>query len=335
MESLKGSPLVAFVAALIVALVATPVARLLAQRFGAVARPDARRLHEGAMPQWGGLAIFAAVAFAALLWRQPTFSDFRQLAASSTPSDIQAVKQTVHLSAAFFGCGFLMLLLGMADDRFELKPVWKFLGQIFIVVLLWSFGVKIQTLPFTSGTQPLSDSMSMALTMIWVLGLVNAMNFIDGVDGLAAGIAAIGAACLAFIETGKAPWAAAVSASISGASLGFLRYNFPPAKIFLGDAGSMLIGFWLAVVSLAAASKTAAATTLLLPMLVLGVPLFDVLWAIVRRVWAGKPIWRADRGHLHHRLLARGFTAKRVLLVLYSISAVLGVLAVVITKLRG
>ena len=175
----------------------------------------------------------------------------------------------------------------------------------------------------------------MGLTLVWVLGLTNALNFIDGVDGLASGIAAIGAASLACIEYGKAPWAAAVAASIAGSCIGFLRWNFPPAKIFLGDAGSLLLGFWLATVALAAASKTAAATTLLLPMLVLGVPLVDVLWAVTRRALAGKPIWRADRGHLHHRLLARGFTPRKVLLVLYSVSIALGAAAVAITKLRG
>lgn len=335
MEFFRGSPLTAFFAALLAALLVTPLVRALAWRAGALARPDARRTHAEPTAQWGGLAIFLAVAFAALLWRQPALSDFRQLAPSSTPADVQAVKQTVHLSTIFFGCGFLMLLLGMADDRFEFKPHWKFLGQILIVFLLWFGGVKIQTLPFSSGTQPLSDSVSLLLTMVWVLGLTNALNFIDGVDGLASGIAAIGAASLVFIEAGKAPWAAAVAASISGASLGFLRYNFPPARIFLGDAGSLLLGFWLAVVALTAASKTAAATTLLLPMLVLGVPLFDTLWAITRRALAGKPIWRADRGHLHHRLLARGYSAKRVLLVLYSASILLGVMAVALTKLRG
>jgi UDP-GlcNAc:undecaprenyl-phosphate GlcNAc-1-phosphate transferase len=335
MELFRGSPLVAFGAALIVTLATTPLVRALAWRVGALARPDARRIHPEPIAQWGGLALFIGVAFAALLWRQPTADDFRQLAASSTPSAIQAAKQTVHLSAAFFGCGFLMLVLGMADDRLELKPAWKFLGQIFITILLWALGVKIQTLPFSSGTQPLSDPVSLLFTLIWVLGLVNAMNFIDGVDGLASGIAAIGAASLAFIEIGKAPWAAAVAASIAGASFGFLRWNFPPAKIFLGDAGALLLGFWLALVALTAASKTAAATTLLLPMLVLGVPLFDVLWAIVRRALARKPIWRADRGHLHHRLLARGFTARKVLLVLYSVSIALGAMAVAITKLRG
>ncbi len=334
MDSLYGSPLTAFFAALIATLLATPLVRKLAWRADAVARPDARRVHAEPIAQWGGLAIFFGVALAALLWRQPTLSDLRQLAASSTPSDIQEVRQTVHLTAAFFGCGFLMLLLGMADDRFEFRPQWKFLGQILIVILLWSLGVKIQTLPFTSGTQPLSDQVSLLLTLVWVIGLTNAINFIDGVDGLATGIAAIGAASLALIEVGKAPWAAAVAASICGSSLGFLRWNFPPAKIFLGDTGALLLGFWLAVIALAAASKTAAATTLLLPMLVLGVPLFDTLWAVLRRAMAGKPIWSADRGHLHHRLLEKGYPVKKVLFILYSVSIVLGALAVALTKLR-
>ena len=334
MDFLHGSPLTAFLAALIATLLATPVVRKIAWRANAVARPDARRVHPEPIAQWGGLAIFFGVALAALLWRQPTLADLRQLAASSTPSDIQEVRQTVHLTAAFFGCGFLMLLLGMADDRFEFRPQWKFLGQILIVIVLWALGVKIQTLPFTSGTQPLSDQVSLLLTLVWVIGLTNAMNFIDGVDGLATGIAAIGAASLALIEVGKAPWAAAVAASISGASLGFLRWNFPPARIFLGDAGALLLGFWLAVVSLSAASKTAAATTLLLPMIVLGVPLFDTLWAVLRRALAGKPIWSADRGHLHHRLLEKGYPVKKVLFILYSVSIVLGAIAVALTRLR-
>jgi UDP-GlcNAc:undecaprenyl-phosphate GlcNAc-1-phosphate transferase len=329
----KGSPIVAFAAAWLATLILTPIVRSLALRAGALAKPDARRIHPEPIAQWGGLAIFCGVALAALLWRQPTWADFRQIAPASTPAAVQAVQQTAHLSTVFFGCGFLMLLLGMVDDRFELRPHWKFLGQIFIVILLWSGGVKIQTLPFSFGMQPLSNSVSLLLTMIWVLGLTNAINLIDGVDGLASGIATIGAASLAFIEVGKAPWAAAVAASISGAGLGFLRWNFPPAKIFLGDAGSLLLGFWLATVALTSASKTVAATTLLLPMLVLAVPLFDTLWAITRRALAGKPIWSADRGHLHHRLLARGCTARRVLLVLYSVSIVLGVIAIALTRL--
>lgn len=331
-SQLKGSPLAALAAAFLVALLATPLARALAWKAGAVARPDARRLHPEPIAQWGGLAIFAGVSIAALLWRQPRGADLRQLAASNTAGAI-ATAQSLHLSTVFFGCGLLILILGMLDDRFELSPLWKFGGQVAVVYLLWRGGVRINTLPFTSGTQPLSDGASFALTAFWVLGMTNGINFIDGVDGLAAGVCAIGAGCLSIIEVSKdATWAAAASAAICGACLGFLRWNFYPARIFLGDTGSLLLGFWLSSVAIAAASKTAAATTLALPMLILGVPVLDTAWAIVRRSIARQPIWRADRGHLHHRLLERGYSPKKTVLVIYTISLVLGATAILIAQ---
>jgi UDP-GlcNAc:undecaprenyl-phosphate GlcNAc-1-phosphate transferase len=330
---LKGSPLAALLAAFAVALLATPVARALALKAGAMAKPDARRLHPEPIAQWGGLAIFVGVACAALLWRQPTLSDVRQLSPSSTAVDIAATAQTLHLSTVFFGCGLLVVVLGMLDDRFELSPLWKFGGQIAVVYLLWRGGVRINTLPFTSGTHALSDGASFGLTAFWVLGMTNGINFIDGVDGLASGVCAIGAGCLCLIEISKgATWAATASAAICGASLGFLRWNFHPARIFLGDTGSLLLGFWLSSVAIAAASKTAAATTLALPMLVLGVPVLDTAWAIVRRSIARQPVWRADRGHLHHRLLARGYSPVKTVLVIYTISLVLGAMAIVISR---
>ncbi len=319
-------------AAFLVTLVITPWVKALAWRCGAVAKPDVRRLHPEPIAQWGGIAIFLAVAVAALLWRQPTLKDARLLAPSADPAAVQATAQslTPHLSTVFFGCGLLILLLGMIDDRFELKPYLKFGGQILIVYLLWRAGVRIRSLPFTAGTHQLSDSASLALTMLWVLGLTNGINFIDGVDGLAAGVCAIAAGSLAIVETMKgATWAAAAAAAISGASLAFLRYNFNPARIFLGDAGSMLLGFWLATIAIAAAAKTAAATTLALPLLILGVPILDTLWAIVRRTLAGQPIWQADRGHLHHRLLARGLSPRKTVLFIYAVSALLGLTAVI------
>lgn len=285
---------------------------------------------------WGGIAIFFGVAFAAFLWRQPTPQDIRLLAPSGTQQDIQATAQTLHLTTVFLGCGFLMLLLGMIDDRFELPPVIKFTGQALIVVLLWYGNVRIRTLPFTSGTQQLSDAASLGLTMFWVLCLTNGVNFIDGVDGLAAGVCAIAAGSLCIVEIIKdAQWAAAASAAVCGASLAFLRYNFPPAKIFLGDAGALLLGFWLATIGVAAAAKTAAATTLALPMLILGVPVFDTLWAITRRALARQPMWHADRGHLHHRLLERGLSPRKTVFVIYAVSAFLGAAAMMWVNLRG
>ncbi len=329
----KGSPWAAFVAALVVAFLATPGARRLALRFEAVAKPDARRLHPEPIAQWGGLAIFLGVSMAALLWRQPTGADIRQLSPSGEASVVAATAQSLHLSTVFFGSGLLILILGMLDDRLELSPLWKFGGQIVVVYLLWRGGIRINTLPFTSGTQPLPDPASLALTAFWVLGMTNGINFIDGVDGLASGVCAIGAGCLCIIEVSKgATWAAAASAAICGSCLGFLRWNFHPARIFLGDTGSLLLGFWLSSVAIAAASKTAAATTLALPILILGVPVIDTAWAIVRRSMARQPVWRADRGHLHHRLLARGYSPVKTVLVIYTISLILGATAIMLSR---
>lgn len=324
LPDIKVSPFIAGVIALLVTLLVTPWVKLLAAKAGAVAKPDARRLHPEPISQWGGLAVFLGVAAAALVWRQPTIDDLKFLAHSSSPSSINAVA-TLHLSTVFFGCGFLMLLLGMIDDRFELRPIFKFGGQILITYLLWHGGVRIHSMPFSAGMQPLSEGWSLFFTMVWVLGLTNAMNLIDGVDGLASGVAVIAAGSLCLIEQMQsANWAAAAAAAICGASLGFLYYNFNPAKIFLGDAGSLLLGFWLASIGVAAAAKTAAATTLALPLLVLGVPVFDTAWAIVRRTLAGQAPWKADRGHLHHRLLARGLSARQTVYVIYLICVLLG-----------
>lgn len=332
LDALKGSPLAAFVAALLIALAVTPQVRSLAIRAGAVARPDARRLHLGEIAQWGGLALFLGVLGAALVWRQPDASDLRLLSPSNDPADIAQTAASLHLSTTFFGCGAAMLGLGMADDKWELKAWQKFGGQALITYFLWRGGVKITTLPFTSGTQALSDEVSLLFTLVWVLGLTNGVNFIDGVDGLAAGVGAIAAGSLCLIELDKAPWAACALAALCGSCIGFLRYNFHPAKIFLGDAGALLLGFWLAAIALTAAAKVAAATTLALPLLVLGIPVLDAVWAVVRRTLAGKAPWVADRGHIHHRLLGRGLSPVRTVLVIYACGIALGAVALVFSR---
>lgn len=333
LEAFKGSPLAAFGAALVVALITTPLVGRLALRCQAVSHPDTRRLEARPVPQWGGLAVFGAVALAALLWRQPSLGDIRLLSPSGEHATVQQTASQLHLSTVFFGTGFLILLLGMWDDRTELRPLLKLSGQVLIAGLLWYGGVRIRALPLTAGTHLLSEPVSLVLTMLWVLGLTNAMNLIDGVDGLAAGVAGIAAGSLAVVEHMKsATWAAAAAAAVSGGCFGFLPYNFSPARVYLGDTGAMLLGFWLAAIAVTAAAKTAAATTLLVPMLMLGVPVVDTLWAVVRRSLAGQPVWQADRGHLHHRLLARGFTARKTTLILYSITALLGAVAILLAS---
>jgi len=327
--------LVVLAIACVVTLVCTPFVRALAWRYRALSFPDARRTHAEPMAQWGGVAIFVGVSIAALVWRAPSWEDFRLLAPSASVEDIRQTAQTVHLSTYFFGCGLLMLFLGMADDKYELSPLLKVLGQLLIAGLLWSGGFRINTLPFSEGLQLLNPATSFVLTTLWILALTNGINFIDGVDGLATGVCAIAAGSLCVLETVKnAPWAATAAAAVCGACLGFLRWNKHPARIYLGDSGALLLGFWLAAIALAAASKTAAATTLALPLLVLGVPIVDVLWAVVRRTLAHQAPWRADRGHLHHRLLARGLSPQKTVLVIYAFSAALGLVAV-LWALRG
>ena len=333
MEALKSSPFAAFLAAFVVTLIATPFVKRLGWRFGAVAHPDARRKHPEPIAMWGGLAVFLGVMAAALLWRQPTMSDLRLLAPSGNVNDINETFQSVRLTSTFLLTGFLMVVLGMIDDRYELSPLRKMGGQILIVALLWYLGVRIRSVPFSGGLQQFPDWASFLVTLVWIIGLVNAVNFIDGVDGLASGVCAIAAGSLCLMLFSTASWASAASAALCGACIGFLRYNFHPAKIFLGDTGSMLLGFWLAAIAIASNAKAAAATTLILPLVVMGVPVFDTLWAIVRRSLARQAPWKADRGHIHHRLLARGFTPVKTVLVLYSISFVLGASAVLYTWL--
>ncbi len=334
MEALKSPPFAAFVAALLVTLFLTPFVKRLGWHYGAVAVPDARRKHPEPIAMWGGLAVFLGVVAAALLWRQ-SGEDVRLLSPAGTDAAIEATKQTLKLglTGTFLLTGFLMVALGMVDDKWELSPLRKMAGQVIIVALLWYLGVRIRSVPFTGGLQQFPDWASFLVTLVWIIGLVNAVNFIDGVDGLASGVCAIAAGSLCLVLWSTASWASAASAALCGACLGFLRYNFHPAKIFLGDTGSMLLGFWLATIAIASNAKAAAATTLILPLLVRGVPVFDTLWAIVRRSLARQAPWKADRGHIHHRLLARGFTPVKTVLVLYSISFVLGASAVVYTWL--
>jgi UDP-GlcNAc:undecaprenyl-phosphate GlcNAc-1-phosphate transferase len=332
LEFAKGQPFAALLAAFFVSFFITPLVRSVALRFGAIAKRDARRIHTGEIAQWGGIAIFLGVLAAGIVWRQPSPDDLRLLAPSSNPVDIEQTASTLRLSTTFFLSGAAILLLGMLDDRYELKAWQKFGGQILITYFLWYSGVKVTTLPFTSGMQALPDAASLLFTMIWVLLLTNGLNFIDGVDGLASGVAAIASGSLCLILMTKAPWAACACAAICGASLGFLRHNFHPAKIFLGDAGALLLGFWLAAISLAAASKTAAATTLALPLLVLGIPVFDTVWAVVRRTAARKAPWVADRGHIHHRLLQRGYSPVKTVLVIYGVATALGAAAILWAK---
>jgi UDP-GlcNAc:undecaprenyl-phosphate GlcNAc-1-phosphate transferase len=227
----------------------------------------------------------------------------------------------------------LIVGLGIIDDIKELRPKQKLLGQLAVAMVPIIFGTRIQfvTNPFGGGMIHVAG-WGIPLTIIWVVAVVNVINLIDGLDGLCAGVSSIASMALFSIAAQRGFSNLGIATlALAGASVGFLRYNFNPAKVFMGDTGSMFLGFVLAVVSLEGAFKSAATIALTVPIIILGIPIFDTLFAIIRRYRRGQPIYTADKEHLHHRLVALGLSQKSAVLVIYFMCAVLGLTAFLIT----
>ncbi|MEG6569988.1 MraY family glycosyltransferase [Thermoanaerobacterium thermosaccharolyticum] len=310
-----GIYILSFVVAFVVALIATPAAKKLAYKIGAIDIPkDKRRVHKKPVPLIGGLAIYLGTILSILLFLPKSQTNLGIIAGST-----------------------IIVVLGIFDDKYELKAKVKLLGQLlasFVVVLS---GVRIDWL-----TNPFGDGMinigvfAIPLSIFWIVGITNAMNLIDGLDGLAAGIASISSGSLFVVSLLNGRYATAlITAAVTGAALGFLPYNFNPAKIFMGDTGAMFLGFILSAVSIEGAVKSAAAIAIAVPILALGVPVFDTTFAIIRRIANKKPIMEADKGHLHHRLLALGLTQKQAVFVMYGVSLFLGLSAILISFTNG
>ena len=316
-------PSLGFSVAALMSYFLTPGTMRLARRFGAVDEPDERRAHAVPTPSWGGIAIY--LGFLAAL--------FSVLLAASLAGSGQ---MTIQVLGIVLG-GTLIALLGGADDRFDLPAGVKLGGQIICAGLLVLFGVKIEGIsdPLGNGWIALPAWLGITLTILWVVAVTNAINLIDGLDGLAAGVCAIAALSLAMIGLGWGRLEAAVlAAGLSGASFGFLPYNFSPAKVFMGDLGSHFLGYSIAAISVLGAFKVAASLAILLPLLVLAVPIFDTAFAITRRYRRRQPIFSGDRGHVHHILLARGLSQRQTVLVIYGITAAFCALAFLISQVR-
>ncbi|SHH22151.1 glycosyltransferase family 4 protein [Tepidibacter thalassicus] len=292
----------------------TPLAIKLAHKLGAIDIPkDDRRVHKKPIPRLGGIAIFLGFFIASIF----------------------LVKINVKMIGIFLGA-FLIVGMGIIDDIKEIKPKIKLVGQIIAAVVVIICGVKIEfiTNPFIKGISYLGI-LSVPITIFWIVGITNTVNLIDGLDGLAAGVSAISAMTLAFvayINGGENSFYICIMLlALAGGALGFLPYNFNPAKIFMGDTGSLFLGYALSVISIEGVIKSAAALAITIPILALGLPIFDTTFAIIRRKLNGKPIMQADKGHLHHRLLNRGLTQRQTVLILYSISLFLGISAALIS----
>lgn len=314
-----------FLVTVLVAWLATdlliPFVTKAAYALGRVDEPDARKVHTVPIPRLGGIAIFLgfciAVATIELLTPGPLFP------------------RTGPFMGLLIGAG-LIFLLGIADDLKPLPAKFKFLVQIGAAVVAVYLGVRIEVLsnPF-GGMFILPIWMAYGLTVFWLVGITNTINLIDGLDGLAGGVSLIAAATTALIAIQtKQPALALLALALAGATIGFLRYNWNPAKIFMGDSGSLFLGFTLAAISVVGLLKVAATAALLVPVLILGVPIFDTAFAIVRRALQRRPIFSPDRGHLHHRLLGLGFSQRRAVLIIYAICLILGGTALTLFGIR-
>ena len=310
--------LLAGLVAVVVCAIITPAMIRFAKNRGVYDKPDDRKTHVKPVPQFGGTAVFSGVIAA-------IFVCFPFLPDKLRPDEIYAVLG-ILLGAA------LSFIIGLFDDLFGLKPGRKFLFQILVAVGGVLFGIKIG---FLSGVSAeyiyLSRPLTVILTVFWVTALMNAINLIDGLDGLAAGISAIGAAAFLTLGLMQGQIAAAlISAAVLGACLGFLPYNFNPAKIFLGDSGSLLLGYLLASISIIGPFKTTTALAVVLPILILGIPIFDTSWAILRRTVSHRKIYEADHNHVHHQLSKGKLGHRGTVLTLYGVSVILAIIAVIV-----
>lgn len=302
-----------FLVALAVTFVLTPVVKNFAIRIGAVDRPDARKVHHGLIPRLGGLAIYVGFMV----------------------SVIATIGFTYEMVGIMVGATFL-IAVGIADDVYSLPPKVKLLGQIIaaaIPVVIFNINIEWIDVP-RLGIIYLPEIISLPLTIFWIIGFVNTVNLIDGLDGLAAGIATIASIAIALLAFQMGQWvAAAAMVAMTGACLAFLQYNFNPAKIFMGDTGSMFLGYIISAVSVMGSMKTVATAVLIVPLLALTVPITDTLLAIVRRKSSGVPIFSPDKNHLHHRLLAKGLNQKQVVLVMYALTAFFSCTALIVIHL--
>jgi len=301
--------IIALILAFCITYFSMPLVIKLAGKIGAIDKPDQRKVHSSAMPRLGGLAIFVAFIIACLI--------------------------AFNISGPYMGLivgTCIIFLVGMLDDIYQLSPWVKLLGQIIAAAVGIHFGIIVHFVnnPF-DGILNLG-LLSIPLTFLWIVGVTNAINLIDGLDGLAGGVSAIAAITMGIVALlqgqSQAAWAAFL---LVAAIAGFLPYNFYPARTFMGDGGSNLLGFVLACLAIMGATKSTALISLIIPIVILSIPIFDTFFAIIRRINNKAPIFKPDKDHLHHRLLALGMSQRRSVLIIYLLSSFFGIVAITLS----
>jgi UDP-GlcNAc:undecaprenyl-phosphate/decaprenyl-phosphate GlcNAc-1-phosphate transferase len=317
--------IVAFVLAALISLFATQVVRRAIRRVGLLDHPDERRTHRRPLPRGGGLAVM--VAFVAV-------GGMLAIVGSAIPGVPSTSGVDMGELVGLFGGGILAAVLGVVDDALDLRARWQFLGQIIVALVAVAAGITVDFIgnPFGSENIDFPTWFSIAFTVVWIVGMINSLNFIDGLDGLSTGISLIAAVTLGVLsmttQIGQ-PFVAVLCFTFAGALLGFLRWNFYPAVIFQGTAGVMFLGYTLATLSILGTAK------IIVALLVLAVPIVDSFWVIVRRLMSGRSPFNPDRGHIHHRLLDVGLSHRSTVLLIYLMCATLGLMSLVVPVSTG
>ena len=324
-----GNITIAFLLAFITSFVVTPYTMRLAHKIGAIDIPDKRKVHKKPIPRLGGLAIISGFIVSIIYL----------LIVLNIENTIQlnGIEQYgIKLLGFFIG----ILILGITcfiDDSKNIPALLKLLAQLLAAIIVVMCGVKIDiiAIPLLEKNINLSNIVSYIFTIGWIVGITNAINLIDGLDGLSSGISLISCISLLiiFATNGSSILSIILITALAGGIVGFLPFNFNPAKTFVGDVGSNFLGFSLAVISILGVAKTYTVLVLIAPLIVLGLPIFDTIFAIFRRIIKGKSLkalFKPDKGHLHHRLMAKGYTQKQAVLILYGLSATLGMFAIIL-----
>jgi len=318
--------ILAFAVSLVLVLVLTPLARRLALWLGAIDMPHDRKVHENPTPTLGGVAILLAVIVSLLVCKVlVSYSS-----ALAKPQGMVDALSSYQLLGIILAATFIAVM-GAVDDMRHLSPWMKLAGQVMAALVLVSFGVEVTSIALPRGNVldlTASPILSMLLTIVWMVAFTNIINLIDGLDGLASGIVFISAVAFFYYgsRVGGDPntlQAMVISAAVGGACLGFLRYNFYPASIFMGDSGAQFLGFILGAISIQGILKRTAVATMFTPIIILAVPIIDTGLAILRRARKGRPFHYADKEHIHHRLLYIGHSQRQAVLIIYLWTALL------------
>lgn len=324
-----GNIAIAFILAFVVTFVTTPYTIKIAKKVGAVSEEkDGRRAHRKSMPKFGGPAVILGFLV----------STIYLLIVMSMENSINlfGIQEYWKKLLGFFVGILVISTFCVVDDIKTIRPITKLMGQILGAVCIVIAGIRIDgiTLPFLNFPE-IHEVTSVLFTILWIIVVTNAINLIDGLDGLSSGISIISAISLLviFVLNGSSLISIVLITALAGSLVGFLPFNYTPAKTFIGDTGSNFLGFSLATISILGVAKTYTAAVIVLPLIVLGLPIFDTVWAIIRRLIKGKSlkaVFKADKGHLHHKLVAKGFSQKQAVLILYGISAIFGMFAVIL-----